>query len=219
MKKILFLLAFIISMASCKQKLKKQSTSENDKPATVVVDTLLITDTSWGLINSQHNFSDLKVMYGEVNIKDERICGPECVDSIDVTKLYPDTKNEAIIYWQDSAYHKKIGMILCYNDSATYHTSSGIKIGSGVQQLLTLNGKPIKFYGFGWDYGGNIISYNDGALEKSPIHFELDIRSAGGDDDNNLYGDTELSTDMPKVQKALDKMFVGSISLSFYQRE
>jgi hypothetical protein len=215
MKKILFVLFAATFIISCKEKDKKQAVDEKIIPE-INIDSLLITDSSWGLITKTTNFEALQKLYGIKNIKDERICGPECIDSIDVTILYPDTKNEAIIYWRDGAYHKEIGMIRCYSDSAGYHTSTGIQIGSGITDLLKLNGQKINFYGFGWDYGGGIISYNNGKLEKSPIGFELDAQS---EVDNNLYGDTELTTDMPLVRKAIDKIKVRLIYLSFYKRD
>lgn len=34
--------------------------------------------------------ADLQAIYGVANVKDERICGPECADSIDVTRIYPE---------------------------------------------------------------------------------------------------------------------------------
>lgn len=215
MRKIVSLILIVIIVLSCKNIEKKNTLPVSNTPV-VTIDTMLITDSSWGFINSQLNFSDLQVIYGENNIKDERICGPECIDSIDVTILYPGTKNEAIIYWKDSSYHKTIGVIRCFSDSASYHTSTGIKIGSGLTDLLKLNRQKITFYGFGWDYGGGIISFNKGTLEKSPVHFELDAIS---EVDNSLLGDTELHTEMPLVKKYLDKIRVRLISLSFYKQD
>lgn len=215
MKRITFLLLIVAALVdSCGNKDKK-STPVTEKQE-VKIDSTLITDSSWGLITKNTDFAGLQAIYGTSNVKDERVCGPECIDSIDVTIIYPETKNEAIIYWKDSAYHKTIGMIRCYSSGASYHTSTGIKIGSGITDLLKLNGQKITFYGFGWDYGGGIISFNKGALEKSPVHFELDAIS---EIDNNLLGDTELHTDMPLVKKYLDKIRVRLISLSFSRQD
>jgi hypothetical protein len=87
-----------------------------------------------------------------------------------------------------------------------------LKIGSTMQDLLQQNGQKINFSGFGWDYGGYIISYNKGALENSRIGFRLDLVEG---DTNELLGDTELNTDMPAVKKVLDKIQVYQLSLSF----
>lgn len=201
-----------VFVISCKETKK----SGQDRPISNV-DSTLITDSSWGLINSNNNFEDIKKVYGQAAVKDERICGPECIDSIDVTILNPASKNEAIIYWQDSAYHKKIGFITSYSDSAEWHTADGIKIGSPINSILKLNGKPIKFSGFGWDYGGTITSYNNGRFEKSPIDFELDKRYQENDTSLALLGDQEFNSESPEVQKEIDKIIVRKISLSFYK--
>ena len=101
-------------------------------------------------------------------------------------------------------------MIECFNDSAAWHTSSGLKIGSGLNELLKLNGQKISFYGFGWDYGGSITSYNNGVFEKSPVSFDLDSDTG----DNGLIGEKGLDTDMPAVKKEMDKIKIRWIRLS-----
>jgi hypothetical protein len=213
MKRNIILLFIALIVYSC-------ANDKKEKPAVIKTDIeydpSLITDSSWGAITKKSDYAALQKIFGTANVKDERICGPECIDSIDVSILYPNTKNEAIIYWQDSLYHKKIGMIECYSDSANYHTSSGLKINTGITELLKLNAQKINFYGFGWDYGGSIISYNGGTLEKSPVHFGLDIRYDESNTDNQLMGDIELNTDMPAVKKIIDKIIIRSISLSFH---
>ncbi len=211
MKQLFIGIAIAAFLVACKSKDKEKEPAINPSAN---VDSTLITDSAWGLISAATNFDELKKIFGEGAVKDERICGPECVDSLDVTILYPGTNNESIIYWKDSFYHKQIGMIDCYSDSAAWHTAAGIKIGSGMKELLQLNGKRINFSGFGWDYGGSVISYNGGALDKSKIHYNLDLI---GDNDYGLSGDTELHTDSVIVQKALDKIVVRKIGLSFYK--
>lgn len=207
MKKI-FSCLVVVLMIACNNK-ENNSGTEVTVPA---IDSLLITDSSWGLVTPTADFEFLKKQYGD-NIKDERICDAECMDSIDVTKLYPGTTNEAIIHWNTGAYHKTISMIECFNDSAAWHTADGIKIGSLFASLLKLNQQKITFSGFGWDYGGSITSYNSGKLENSNIHYRLNLSEYSGND--SLLGDIELHTDMPAVQKAMDKITVFWLTLSF----
>lgn len=176
-------------------------------------DSTLVTDSSWGLITSSVDYNGLVAIYGSSNIKDERVCGPECADSIDITRLYPGTKNEAIVHWKDSAYHQTIAMVECFMDSSAWHTAEGIKIGSGFADILKLNGQKITFSGFGWDYGGYISSYKNGNLKDSRISYRLNLSEDPGG--NDLYGDMELDTDMPAVQKAMDKIRVYWLILSF----
>jgi hypothetical protein len=53
-------------------------------------------------------------------------------------------------------------------------------------------------------------------MEKSPISFRLDLMEDSG---TELLGDIELNTDMPAVQKKLDKILVYQLSLSFHKED
>ncbi len=207
-------IACVLFTTACKQKDKKKPgetvLTENKRLA----DSLLLTDSTWGWIDHSTNFDGLKKLYGESNIKDETICGAECVDSVDVTLVYPDSNKEFIVYWRDSFYHRQIDLERCYKMGAPYHTAGGLKIGTTLTELLQMNGKPIHFFGFGWDYGGGVISLNHGVLENSNVRFKLDIsEDAAGD--NAIYGDTELNSGMPAVKKSADKIHVGQILIAF----
>ncbi len=218
MRIILSFIACAFLILSCKQKDQKKEENIRESLANLGADTTLVTNTTWGLISATVDIDGLKAMYDPVNIKDERICGAECVDSVDVTIVYPGSKLEFIVYWQDSLYHKQIAMIRCYTENAPYHTPEGIKIGTTLEELLKLNGKPVAFLGFDWDYGGGIISMNKGALENSKVHFNLDL-SENPAGDNAVYGDTELNSDMPAVKKLQDKIRVSELFLSFNSGE
>lgn len=176
-------------------------------------DLIQITDSAWGSVTKNTNYEDLRSIYGEKNVKDERICGPECIDSLDVTQVYPGTNKAFTVYWKEKQYHQKIEMIECYTEEAPYRTASDIGIGTSLQYLLELNGKKITFYGFGWDYGGAIASYNGGKLEKSKLHCRLDM--VYDSTINSIMGDAEFNTDMPEVKNHIGKIFVDRIVLSF----
>lgn len=211
MKKIILPLLFLGAVIySCGNKDKKADPVADNKDTPI--DSSLITDSSWGLITKKTKIADLQAIYGVANVKDERICGPECADSIDVTKIYADQRNEFIVYWKDSLYHTSIAFIEAYLPDGPYHTASGLKIGSTLQDLLKLNGKQIIFAGFDWDYGGYIQDYGMGALQNSPVGFRLEMTGDGG---TELSGDSEFTTEMPEVKRNLDKIKISTITLSF----
>lgn len=102
--KILLSISLVVLLAACKTGNKK------GPPAVipvVEVDSFLITDSSWGLITSATDFEGLKKIYGEINLKDVRECDAECMDSIDVTKVFPGQKNEITVIWNDTAIISK----------------------------------------------------------------------------------------------------------------
>lgn len=213
MKQVIALLIASAILFSCTNDKKEKTADVPPVKEEVKIDSFLVTDTSWGAINAKTDFNGLLTILGPTNVKDERVCGPECADSINVTVLFEGTPQKATVYWaDDSNYHKKIGYIECWEAGSPYHTAAGIKQGSRFSELLKLNGKKITFSGFDWDYGGMIQSYNGGALEKSPIHYQLGLpEGASGD---GLLGDTELNTDMPLVKSSLDKIIVTQLSLN-----
>jgi len=176
-------------------------------------DSTLITDTSWGLITKTTDIVALKKIYGRANVKDESICGPECADTIKVTTLFRNTPKQIIVYWEDSAYHKRVMMAEASIDGSPYHTADGIKVGSKLSDLLKVNGKRIVFNGFGWDYGGIVTSFNDGKLGNSSLNIHLDLVEHTGQ--NELYGDRELHTDMPLVKQNLDKIIISTLTKAF----
>lgn len=215
MKKTILLIGLIALLAACKNEQKKTpSTPVVVSPA--AIDSFLVTDSSWGLIDAGTNVEKLKTIFGEENILDVRECDAECIDSIDVTKVYPGHPDEITIIWKDAAYHREIGLIQCFGERSRWHSASGIRIGSGLKDLLKMNGKKISFYGFGWDGGGLVGSYHDGALENSVIGYRLNLDPEYSGD-RSLIGDVDLDTDMPVVQQALDKISVWWITLSFYK--
>lgn len=173
----------------------------------------LITETSWSGITKSTNYSGLIKIFGTSNIKDERICGAECVDSVDVTMVFPGSAKEIIVYWADSLYHKRIGFLVSDNEKSPYQTVKGVRIGSTLSQLLKLNGKKISFGGFGWDYGGGIMSFNKGSLDKSKFVYLLDY--TGQEPEDALEGERSLDTNMPVVKKHLSQIKVVQITLVF----
>lgn len=212
-KSILPLLLIAVVTYNCGSKDKKNIPVAEE--TTAKIDSTLLTDSSWGTITKTTDFAGLQAIYGSANVKDERICGPECVDSINVTRIYPEKKSQFTVYWKDNQYHKSIAFIETSLPEGPYHTDKGLKIASTLEDLLKINGKQIIFSGFDWDYGGTIHDYGMGTLQNSPLRFRLAIEEDGG---SSLSGDEEFNTEMPEVKKNLAKIKISVISLSLSEK-
>jgi hypothetical protein len=151
-------------------------------------------------------------MFGIEKVKEDIDHGPEGSDSIPVTTVFTGTSREFIIFWMDRQFHKKPAYIECRDPRSPYKTEKGIHIGTTLATLVHKNGRPIEFYGLGWDYGGNISSFNMGKLDKLHINYSIGAKEGIPE---KLTGDVKLSTDMPSVKKNLTKLFVNKIALSF----
>ncbi|MCU0450706.1 MAG: hypothetical protein MUC97_12840 [Bernardetiaceae bacterium] len=125
------------------------------------------------------------------------------------TVLWKGTPQEIEITWAEPAPpFKTIEMITAYHPASPYHYANGIKNGSTLAQIQQLNGRPFKFYGFAWDYGGTFIGFGDGTLAQALPCFGgvIDLPSFEGEvmdelDKGQLLGDHEVSSDHPAFAK------------------
>jgi hypothetical protein len=213
MKIFLFLIPVILFSCNQKESSSPVTIQDSSKPQqqAIPVDADLITDTSFGPINSSTTYSDLEKLFGKSNLLDTMDYGAEGLDSFIVTRIFSNTPREIVVNWQKDKFHKKISTVDCLQQNSPYKTIDSLRIESTLEKLLAVNGKPISFYGTGWDYGGLITSYNKGKFENSNIFFSLDSK----EDATGVMGDQELNTGMAKVKANLKKLFISRISLSF----
>ncbi len=87
------------------------------------------------------------------------------------TVLFKKTPSEALaIAWTGKgpqAHPKQI--YICFGrrrGPCRWQTAGGIKVGMRLGELTALNGKSFTVSGFGWNYGGNVLSWEGGALAK-----------------------------------------------------
>lgn len=156
------------------------SVKETETPAS---DTQTATNTDYllrggdnpmaGKVNKQTTTADVTTAYGKENVKQDQIAPNGDMQPMDATRLFADTPNELQIFWLPN---KKAQLVVSSNENSPWHTTEGIKIGTTLNELVALNGgKPFKFSGFGWDYGGSVTSWEGGTLDKNPDYKGLYI--------------------------------------------
>jgi hypothetical protein len=74
----------------------------------------------------------------------------------------------------------------------------GLKVGANLAALERLNGGPFKFYGFGFDYGGQVIA--TGPALKGLIVFVRFVDNAGGKATDHFAGEKEFSSRDPALK-------------------
>jgi hypothetical protein len=81
--------------------------------------------------------------------------------------IYPnDPKNRIEITWKDITRLEKIKWIFVRKDSK-WRLANGLSIGSSLEGVELLNGKPFKLTGFDWDYSGSVSSWQGGTLDTA----------------------------------------------------
>ena len=83
--------------------------------------------------------------------------------------------------------------------------SQGISLGTSLQELEHLNGRPFTLAGFGWDYAGVITDWNGGALDSVLTRVKLYLDPGPAQYESAPYsqvlGDRDYSSSMTAMQQ------------------
>lgn len=206
MKKVLFL-SILLFLISCTNDTKNKNTTEN-----ATNDFTIVPGERVGMITANTTESLLQELYGAEKLRIRSVPIAEGNTQEGVV-LYPDTPNEIEIIWETAASEGTPAFIRIGKDSTAWKTPDGITIGTSLEKLEEINGKPFIFNGFEWDFGGLVTDWNWGKLTSHlvialvPQNFTM-----LGDE---LLGEVQLSSDDPKVRALQPK--VGSIVVTFNQ--
>jgi hypothetical protein len=111
--------------------------------------------------------ASVRARHGEANVVAGKVPGAEG-EEFDGWILFPgDASRKAFVYLDDAGRPASVRVI---DDAgrSRWRREDGIRIGATLDELVALNGKPVRFMGFDWDYGGGITGWNGGALERDP---------------------------------------------------
>ena len=129
-----------------------------------------------------------------------------------ISKLdHPESGHKLTYFWQEDN-PEQVGDIEVYYhqydenwepvDKLELASESGIYLGMPMDELREWNGKPFDFSGFGWDFGGGVLS-DDGKL--GTIDFSVFLimgEDATAEEYDALVGDMIFSSDDEAAQSA-----------------
>jgi hypothetical protein len=174
---------------------------------------------SVGEIDRTTTKAQLVKLFGQQNVQDARLQRAEG-ETVPGTVLYgQDKKRRLEITWTKNAVVQDVQI---KGKSSLWHTTEGISLGTTLADLQRLNAKPFKFSGFGWDYGGQILSWEKGKLERSlkglwcALEMEIDPPPPKADQ-KALVGDRELYSTEVKNPKV--KIFLNLITVTLNPEE
>ncbi len=203
-KKIYFLFAALLLLYSCNQT----NVYDKNEAQSALGDSNLVLDD----LLKVKNLTDLKQKFGENNVIKDTLWGPEGTFAIG-TKLYPGSANEVEIMWEDTLNHSTMTSVLINNENSGWKTKEGVYMSMPLEEFVKINGKPVKFYGFGWDYGGGIISFEKGKLENAHVGIGLNYKAQNLSEEeaSKILGEQELISDQMDFSKF--KIVVSQINV------
>ncbi len=164
----------------------------------------LITCWGIGLVELGDDLAAITERVGKGNLRQDSLFLGGSFESV-VTSVYKDSPKEIVIHWRKTSPFKKIDFLEVSHPGSPYMFANGIKIGTSLTEIQKLNGnKPIRLWGFGWDYGGSIIDLGNGTLQGDvPCfsgQFALD-KEVVQNIPRAILGETALSSDHPLFKK------------------
>ena len=127
-------------------------------------DWVIVPGKRLGPITAATSRADLNRFFGNANVVDQPVDSGEGEEP--ATVVFPKMPAAALaIFWSDNRVRDVLG---CYQHTigpCRWHTQNGITIGTSIQQLERLNGRPFEIEPWGSDVGGVIVSWQSGRLE------------------------------------------------------
>lgn len=161
----------------------------------------------------------LRRIYGTQNVQEGDVPGAEGEMFHGVILFPKDATRRAYVYFQDEKTLTGLSMVRVFGPASQWKLDNGIGIGTPLSELLRRNGKPIRFYGLDWDYGGTITEWNGGKLaprDDDPIRRVISLGSREGADAHSYpMGDSEFTSDDRRYPKLGDSVVVNEIGVSF----
>ncbi len=170
---------------------------------------------------STTTLADLRSRYGADAVVEEALPLGEG-DTEPGAVIHPnDPTQRAYVHFVDANPAGSISAIQVRDPGSRWTGPLGIRIGTTSTELERLNGKPYKFLGFDWDYGGYVSNWADGTLARAFLEpGQLSIRLtppelAEGVERAADYpaGDAEFASDLPAMRE--QPAVVAEIGLGF----
>jgi hypothetical protein len=173
--------------------------------------------TTRGPLSRRSSAADLRRHYGAQNVEPTRIELGEG-ETAPGTVLYPgDSLRRLEIIWRDTVAQQGPARIILRGHGSQWQVGRGISLGTSLQDLERLNGRPFTLAGFGWDYAGVIISWNGGSLDTALAGIKLYLDPGVAQYESAPYsqviGDRDYPSSLPAMQQLNPR--VGQIFADF----
>lgn len=170
-----------------------------------------------GPITYETSLADLKKLFGAENVSDGKFYLGEG-ESEPATILFKGEKDQLTITWSEMHVHP--ATITIDGPGTRWRTESGITIGTPLDTLEEMNGAPIHFTGFEWDYAGAVVDWKGGRLSGThplgqPFSMTLNVEPTDSTQDAylSLMGDDVFTSDMPAARMVKPHVFSMTIGL------
>jgi hypothetical protein len=122
------------------------------------------------------------------------------------TVLFPgDSLRRAEIVWQDTISRSRPARLILRGSRSEWRVGPGVSLGTSLQELERINGRPFTLAGFGWDYAGVVTEWGGGALDSAlrgvKLYLDPGASQYGSAPYSQVLGDSDYSSSLPPMQQ------------------
>lgn len=156
----------------------------------------------------QMRLADLRARYGDAAVSAQPVPLGEGDSEPGALIHGEDPTRRAYVHFVDADPAATIAAIHIRDAQSRWSGPLGLRIGTSSVELERINGKPFRFLGFDWDYGGFVSDWTGGTLTRAFLEpGRLAVRLgppelAEGAERPSGYpaGDSEFTSDIPPVR-------------------
>jgi hypothetical protein len=127
--------------------------------------------------------------------------------------VFPDQPEKRVeVFWSQED-PKKVQIIQIHGAKSEWKTAQGVTLGTTLQELEKINGKPFDIMGLGWDFGGTVSDWKGGALQGMTLRCDEPTGQISEEESASISGDQVVQSNLPAMQKANPR--VTKIVVSF----
>jgi hypothetical protein len=159
-----------------------------------------------GPITRVTTLADLRRIYGDASVRVEDVDVGEGETAPGATVFPDDSLRRVQVAFRDSAGTVP-RFVTIRGDTSDWHTEAGVTLGTSLERLTRLNGRPFVLLGFGWDYAGTVVSWNGGRLAAGDsggarfiVRLAPTVEGTAADSlQREVVGDREYPSDHPAM--------------------
>ena len=194
-------------------------------PLAAADDWIIVPGVRVGPITASSTREDLAGVFPTDAVRDDEIELDEGMVQKATLVYRGDPSKMLAISWNADHHPKQV--FICFGrrrGPCRWELQNGIKVGTRLAELEKLNGGPLTISGFGYNYGGNVLSWDSGKLAALDCNVRViltldgDRSRAGGDytiqltsdERHAVSGDRPISSSVPAMRK-LNPAVVGML--------
>jgi hypothetical protein len=174
------------------------------QPPAAEPDWLIIPGQRAGAVHRSTTEAQLVEAYGRGTVQPIRIELGEGETAPGTVLFATDSLRRLEVLWQDTMARARPARLVLRGTRSRWHLPSGISLGTSLRELEQWNERAFTLAGFGWDYGGAVVDWADGALAAQLPDVRLYLDPGARQYQTPIYhevlGDRDYSSSAPAMQ-------------------